>query len=124
MKDVFFVRHAKSSWKDMSLDDHDRPLNKRGMRDAPFMADILTKRQLKIDRFISSTALRALTTCKYFCKAYGSSFDEIHITRHLYHAHESSIVEVLRQNDPSVQSIAIFGHNPGFTYILDSVSRP
>lgn len=41
MKKLYLIRHAKSSWKDISLDDLDRPLNKRGQKDAPFMAQLL-----------------------------------------------------------------------------------
>ena len=62
MKKLFVIRHAKSSWKDYSLDDFDRPLNKRGFLNAPFMGDYLKGRAVVPDIILSSPALRAKTT--------------------------------------------------------------
>ena len=62
MKTLLILRHAKSSWKDPDLADHDRPLNKRGKKDAPEMGKLIKKQKLKPDRIISATALRARKT--------------------------------------------------------------
>ena len=62
MKHLYIIRHAKSSWKDFSLSDFDRPLNKRGKKDAPFMGKILREQNIQADIMISSPALRAKTT--------------------------------------------------------------
>ena len=64
MKRIYFIRHAKSSWKDMDLADHDRPLNARGERDAPAMAAALAQRGVSPDGIITSSALRAVTTAR------------------------------------------------------------
>ncbi len=64
MKKLYLIRHAKSSWDYPGLNDHERPLNKRGERDAPFMAKILKEKKVKPDLILSSTAVRALEFAK------------------------------------------------------------
>ena len=68
MKTIVLIRHAKSSWKDMSLDDYDRPLNKRGKDNLPVMAKHLKTENIEIDKIYSSAALRAKTTAEEFAK--------------------------------------------------------
>ena len=69
MKLLLILRHAKSSWKDPDLDDHDRPLNKRGRRDAPRMGRLLRKEDLLPDLILSSTAVRARMTAEMVADA-------------------------------------------------------
>jgi phosphohistidine phosphatase len=64
MKTLFILRHAKSSWKEQDLPDHDRPLNKRGKKDAPRMGKLLTDEDLIPDLIMSSTAARAKKTAE------------------------------------------------------------
>ena len=71
MKTLLILRHAKSSWNNLDLPDYDRPLNKRGKRDAPRMGDFLRHQDLVPDLIISSTAKRAKKTAKLFAKAVG-----------------------------------------------------
>ncbi len=71
MKSILVLRHAKSSRKDPDLTDHDRPLNKRGKRDAPRMGRLLKKEHLVPDAIISSTAMRARATAEAVGKASG-----------------------------------------------------
>ena len=71
MKSLLIIRHAKSDWDNSSLNDFDRPLNKRGKRDAPEMAKRLLGKKISIDAFVSSPALRAFTTCKIIAQEYG-----------------------------------------------------
>jgi len=66
MKQIYFIRHAKSDWSNPQLNDHERPLNKRGMKDAPLMAEIMQKSGISPDAIFSSTAKRAFTTLKSF----------------------------------------------------------
>ena len=66
MKTLLILRHAKSSWNNLDLPDYDRPLNKRGKRDAPRMGDFLRHQDLVPDLVISSTAKRAKKTAKLF----------------------------------------------------------
>ena len=68
-KTLIVVRHAKSSWKYPALSDLDRPLNKRGKRDAPMMAKIMCQKNIRIDAILSSPAQRTLKTAYAFAKA-------------------------------------------------------
>ena len=77
MKTIILVRHAKSSWKDPGLDDFDRPLNKRGKRNAPFMGGKLKKRDILPDLVLSSPAKRAKKTAIAVAKALGYPKKEI-----------------------------------------------
>ncbi len=68
MKTLFLIRHAKSSWDDTALPDKERPLNDRGLRDAPKMGERLAKRDVKPDLILSSPAVRALRTAEIIAK--------------------------------------------------------
>ena len=119
MKTVYFIRHAKSSWKDMSLSDFDRPLNKRGKRDAPFMAEKLLEFGVKPDAIISSPANRALTTATHFAKALDILPTNILQAPEIYHAYATTILETIQKQSNDWQTILIFGHNPGFTMLAN-----
>src|ERR1700749_1993424 len=86
MKTLLIVRHAKSSWDSADISDIDRPLNDRGKRDAPAMAQRIIKTGVIIDRFISSPAKRARHTAEYFANAYGRKDKEVRQIPELYHA--------------------------------------
>jgi phosphohistidine phosphatase len=118
MKTLLVQRHAKSSWKDPGLDDHDRPLNKRGKTDAPRMGRLVREEGLIPDLILSSTAVRAKNTAKevaeksrYTGKIQGDS--------RLYLAGPADIVTVLNEIDaPSANRVMIVGHNPGFEELV------
>ncbi len=115
MKEVYLVRHAKSSWDDMSLSDHDRPLNKRGKRDAPKMAAYLKDSIDSIDVIVSSSAKRALRTAREFESAFEDEVEELVIERDLYHASREEILRVISEINDRYNRALVFGHNPGFT---------
>ena len=111
-KTLLLLRHAKSSWKDHSLRDHDRPLNKRGERDAPRMGRLVRENGLVPSIIVSSTATRARSTAHAAAEA--SGFDGLVIeTEALYHALAEDIAEVVR-DVPEPHAVAmIVSHNPG-----------
>ena len=115
MKTVYLVRHAKSSWADMSLRDIDRPLNKRGFRDAPFMAKMLKGKGARPDALVSSPANRAFTTASYFAKAIDWSPEDIVVEKDIYEAYVSDLFEIVRSLSEEWDTICLFGHNPTFT---------
>lgn len=117
MRTLYLIRHAKSSWDDMSLDDFDRPLNKRGKRDAPAMAQWLKDEIKNLDAIISSPAKRAKRTAKQFADAFGITV-EYH--KSLYHAGTEEILSSVYGTNDSHSAVAIFGHNPGFTYFANN----
>ena len=111
MKLLSILRHAKSSWKDSSLEDHDRPLNKRGTRDAPRMGDLIREQGLVPDVILSSTARRARDTALAVATAAGFP-EEVRLTRSLYGASPDTCLDVLRDLPDSIGHAMIVGHNP------------
>lgn len=120
MKKVLFVRHAKSSWADMTLSDKKRPLNARGKRDAPVMAQRCIDYGLGVQLVISSPAVRAYATAKVFYKAYNLS-SSIQKEEYLYHGDPADFEEALCGVDDDIECVAIFGHNPGITYLANEL---
>jgi len=122
-KTLYLVRHAKSSWDDPSLSDFDRVLDSRGLRDAPRMADFVSK---KMDEaggikplFISSPAKRAITTAQIFAKAIGIGDEEIILETGIYHAYASDILSIIHGLHTETNTAFIFGHNPTFTEVAN-----
>ena len=113
MKQLILVRHAKSSWSDMLLADIDRPLNARGKRNAPFMAQKVKEKIEEIDVFLVSPAKRARKTAKKFYKLYHNS--EWNIVENIYEAYTDELEDVIYSIPAEINSAIMFGHNPGFT---------
>ena len=111
MKILHINRHAKSSWKDMSLRDFDRPLNKRGKINAAFMSEKFVEEH-KVDLIISSPANRAKTTALYFATALGLDEDQIQFDARIYGAGVSEMHSILSSVPKHINSVMIFGHNP------------
>lgn len=112
MRTLALVRHAKSSWDHPGIDDHDRPLNDRGARDAPRMAERLAERHpaLRGSALLSSTALRAATTADAFATALGTT---VRLDERLYGASSRRIVELVSaRSEPTVIVVA---HDPGLS---------
>jgi phosphohistidine phosphatase len=122
LKTVFFVRHAKSSWEDPSLDDIERPLNKRGLRDAPNMAKMLHSRGHVPDRLLSSPANRALTTAVFFAEAFDIPRSEIDVRPEIYEAMPQDLIDLIRSLPEAWSSVYLFGHNPTFTDLVNRFS--
>ena len=117
-KELLLVRHAKSSWDDPYLDDHDRPLNERGLRNAPDMGKRLQGRDILPDFWISSTALRAMTTAEILAEQVGLPKDQIQRSKDLYHASATELQEFIAGLDDQIDSVVYFGHNPGITSLV------
>ena len=117
MKTLLILRHAKSSWKDTSLADHDRPLNKRGKRDAPRMGKLLQEQDLVPDRIISSNAKRARNTAKAVAKACHRE-DKVELTSEFYHAGPGAYLAVLQNVQDDDQRVMVVGHNPGMEALV------
>ncbi|MGN6617175.1 MAG: SixA phosphatase family protein [Ilyomonas sp.] len=115
MKSLLLIRHAKSSWDNFLLQDIQRPLNERGLKDSPAMAKRLLNRSVYIDTFISSPAKRAFDTCCYFINAYGENEKDILIKPELYLPPIEAFYEVIENLVDDCSSIAVFSHNPGIT---------
>lgn len=115
MKYLYLIRHAKSSWSDLSLNDFDRPLNKRGKRDAPFMGERLAGLAQRPDMIVSSPAKRALKTARIIGAQLGFSKKEIVLKKQLYTFASEPLLRVIRKTEDSVSTLALVAHNHGLT---------
>ena len=109
------VRHAKSDWGEPSLDDFDRPLNRRGERDAPQMAQRLVAAGLVPTRMITSPAVRALATARAFADAFGYPASRIVLADEAYLAPPGQLLEVVRRHGGRARHLMLFAHNPGIS---------
>jgi phosphohistidine phosphatase len=115
MKTLTLVRHAKSSWKDTSLADRDRPLNKRGERDAPEMGRRIAAAGIRPSLIISSEAVRASTTARIIADEIGYPREFLQRDKRLYLASVNTILDVIVAQDNGFNNLMLVGHNPGFT---------
>lgn len=122
MKTLYLVRHAKSSWNNANLSDHDRPLNDRGERDAPLMGKRLHKRKPQPTIIIASSAVRAETTAILLAEAIGFSIADLKIDERLYGAEAKDVVSIIRELDNAIDCAMLVGHNPTFTDLINTLS--
>lgn len=115
MKTLTILRHAKSSWDSPSLADSERPLNKRGERDAPVMARRIQESGIRPSLILSSPAVRAWTTARIVAKALGYPLEFLQREKDLYLASLDRILDVIVAQDNGFNNLMIVGHNPGLT---------
>ena len=119
-KILLVMRHAKSSWADESQPDHDRPLNDRGLRDAPRMADYLDEQNSVPDLILCSTALRAHTTAMIVERE--SSFNGSLLPyKNLYLGKPADYLRLLAQLNDDVETAMVVGHNPGLEELIQQI---
>jgi phosphohistidine phosphatase len=121
MKTLLLLRHAKSSWKETEVADHDRPLNKRGRRTAPLIGEYLQAEGLLPDLILCSSAVRAHETALLVAEAC-SYRGEIRQNRALYLAEPQAYVEALRQVADEHERLLVVGHNPGVEMLVKALT--
>jgi len=117
MKTLLLMRHAKSSFKDGSMPDFERPLSKRGEKDAPRMGKLLREKDLVPDLIIASSAVRAKATAELVAEKSGYK-GEILNAGDLYLGEPAAYLDALRNLDDDVETVLIIGHNPGLETLL------
>ncbi len=122
-RQLYIIRHGKSSWDNEGLDDIDRPLNDRGLRNAGKMAERLMAKGLIPDLIYSSPANRALNTALIMQRTWGLDPSRLEIFDDLYMAYLEEISDVVEKAPDKVESLAIFGHNPSFTMYANKFLR-
>jgi phosphohistidine phosphatase len=125
MKQLTLVRHAKSSWDHPELADFERPLNKRGRRNAPEMGHRLSARDVHPDRVLLSPAVRARETADLLLPPLGLALDQENVLfqEELYLASCSALLRVLRSQPEPVVHVMLIGHNPGLTELWNRLAR-
>ncbi len=119
MKTLTIVRHAKSSWKDVTLPDRKRPLNKRGKRDAPEMGRRIMEHGIRPSLIVSSPATRAWTTARIVADEIGYPREFLHKEGSLYLASLDRLLDVIVEQDVAFNSLMLVGHNPGLTDLVN-----
>lgn len=115
MRTLTLIRHAKSSWKDNTLSDFNRPLNKRGQQNAPMMGRLLHDMGASFELIVSSPALRAITTARLIAEQLGYPQDALIQDTGLYAATTSGLLKVVHELPDETLAVALVGHNPGLT---------
>lgn len=124
MKQLILIRHAKSSWDEPQLKDFDRPLNKRGKRDGPVMAELLHKKRIRPDHILVSDAARTRETASYFIKEFQLDLSLVTYSKELYHAYPETILELIQSVDDDIDTLFVICHNPGITYLANEFDGP
>lgn len=115
-KELYLIRHAKSSWEDSAvLADVNRPLELRGVKDAIRTGQHFRKQQVLFDKFIASNGIRALHTATIMAREMHLDFKKIEISQDLYHAAIEDFFRVIHGVEDHIQKLALFSHNPGIS---------
>lgn len=122
MKRLLLIRHAKSSWKDPDAVDIERPLNKRGKRDAPLMGQVLRDLKIRPDLIISSPAKRALSTARIIAKCLKYPSKKILVRDRVYESGLSALLKIIQELDDSLATVILLGHNPDLTELAQYLS--
>lgn len=121
MKTLLLLRHAKSSWKDESLPDVDRPLNKRGRKTAPLMGQLLADGGHLPELIVISPAVRARETARLIVDASGFNGEQ-DVADVLYPTTIDGCVAVLAGIDSDTDPVMLVGHNPGLEEFLEHLT--
>lgn len=120
-KRITLLRHAKSSWKDASVPDRDRPLNRRGSKSAPDMGKRLADRGVRPSLLLTSPAKRARETARLIARELNYPLEFIQSESELYLATPETILQVVARQDDGFNDVMVFGHNPGITELANQL---
>ena len=120
MKNLLLMRHGKSSWKDDSLEDHERPLKKRGRRDSKLIAKVIKKNNLIPDLILSSSATRAKETTEIVVENLDQNIGVVYSDK-LYMGEPQDYLDTLHDLSDDLQTVMIVAHNPGLEAYLQII---
>ena len=122
MKNLFLLRHAKSSWDNAALGDFDRPLSKRGISNAIQLSEYIQKHSISFDLVLSSPSERTQSTLDLVM----SSLDPIpsrNLKECIYHASAASLIQLITEQDDEINNLLIIGHNPGLHILTETLTN-
>ena len=119
MKTIYILRHCKSAWDNPSLSDIERPLNSRGKKDAPLMAEVMKRMDFLPQLVILSPSVRTRLTVAPIIEMFKISKDQIAIESLLYHGGPDDFEQIIQRLDDDIDNALLVGHNPGITYIAN-----
>lgn len=118
-KYLSFMRHAKSSWRYPELHDYDRPLNERGLADAPIMGRKLKKMGISPDMILCSPANRAISTARIICDKINFSLHKLKLDDKIYTATSWQMLDIIKAIDNKYESILVIGHEPMISQTIE-----
>ena len=121
--ELLILRHAKSAWNTDAPTDFERPLSKRGRRDAPRVGKFIAHQGIAPDYVVSSPAQRARETVIAVCKENGIGEESIHWDNRIYHASTGALMDVLSECPEDADRVLIAGHNPGLEILLRTLCK-
>ena len=121
--ELWLLRHAKSSWADGSMNDHDRPLNDRGLREAPAVDQWMRERRISPSAVLCSSARRATETANLGLASWIDAGGEVQIRDQLYLAPPGDLLELAHQTNESIENLLMIGHNPGLEELASVLAR-
>lgn len=121
-KTLYLVRHAKSSWTDMGHGDFNRPLNNRGLHDAPIIGKRLKDRKILPEIILCSPAQRARQTAGWLLREMGGSMDAVQFDENIYEASVGTLLDLIRNLPDSSASAMIIGHNPSMGWLANQLA--
>ena len=122
MKNLFLLRHAKSSWDNAVLADFDRPLSKRGISNAIQLSEYIQKHSISFDLVLSSPSERTQSTLDLVL----SSLDPIPtatLKESIYHASASCLSQLIKEQDDEIKNLLVVGHNPGLHILTETLTH-
>ena len=122
MKTLTLLRHAKSSWNEIGLADHERPLNNRGERDAPEMARRIQAAGIRPSLIVSSPAVRAWMTAKLVAQEISYPLEFLQRDSNLYLASLNTLIDVVAGLETGFNNVLLVAHNPGLTAFANFLS--
>lgn len=118
-KQLLIIRHGKSDWAEPGTSDFDRPLNHRGNKNAPEMAERIIRKELVPELIVSSPAKRAITTAGHFAATWQIPITNIQQEATIYEANVTALLQVINKLSNNVEKVALVGHNPGLTDFIN-----
>ncbi len=124
MKSLLLIRHAKSSWNDLTQKDFDRPLNARGKKDASAMAKRVRKEwNVSLDAIVASPSKRTIETAGFFAEEFAVRKKHIIQVPALYEPTIAIFYETIRNFNEDFKTIALFSHDNGITYFVNELTN-
>lgn len=114
------MRHAKSDWNGYYVSDFERTLNKRGLRAAPLMGEVL-KRLISPDLIVASPATRAKMTAELVAEKLDYPKEKIMFVERIYEASPSDLLRIIHRLPSEADEVLMVGHNPGMTELINAL---
>ncbi|MDA9154289.1 histidine phosphatase family protein [Gammaproteobacteria bacterium] len=121
MKNLFLLRHAKSSWSDPSMADFHRPLSKRGISNALLLSKYISQHQIIFDLILLSPSERTQATLDLIITE--KEYLPKKIQEVIYHAEAPTLLELIKDQDNLKKNILVIGHNPGLHLFIEYLTK-